>query len=136
MFREIGTELQGLVNTLNYLGLLELTRGNLVEARDYLNKGIVSAKKGNLQLFFRFLFDSLAYHASGRDPRRAAQLFGAAEKLRKHLGIQLFPVERDEYEKYFTLAHSQLDTASWSAAWKKGFAMTLEQALELALSDG
>ena len=134
-FGKMGTAHQGLVNTLNYLGLLELTRGNLREAREYLHTGVVAAKKGNLRFFIRHLFDSLAYLAAVTDPLRAAQLFGAAETLREQLGIQHFPVERDEYQKYIALARSQVDEVSWNAAWEKGKAMSLEQALELALRD-
>jgi DNA-binding CsgD family transcriptional regulator len=43
------------------------------------------------------------------------------------------PVERYYYEPYITAARSQIDEASWMAAWAEGRAMTPEQAIEHAL---
>ena len=71
--------------------------------------------------------------ATGYDARRAARLFGSAERLREQLGSQVFPYEHDEYERYVELARSQVDDASWKAAWNEGRGMTLEQSIEYSL---
>ena len=134
--RELGGAHQGLINGLHYLGLLELSRGNRAQAARYLNEGVAAAGKGNLRFFLRFLFDAMGYLAAANDARRAARLFGASEALRAQLGTRLFPYERDEYERYVELARSQLDEATWQAAWNEGRAMTLEQAIEYALGSG
>jgi non-specific serine/threonine protein kinase len=131
--REIGEAHQGLIGDLFYFGLLELTRGNLVEANGYLIEGVAAAKKANLRFWLPFLFDSLGYLASAKSPGRAARLFGAAGVLREQLGTRLYPIERDEYKKYFTRARAQLDEKNWKAMWKEGNVMTMEQAIDYAL---
>ncbi len=105
----------------------------MAAADRYLNEGVAAAAKGNIRFFLRFLLDALGYLASGTDPRRAARLFGAAEMLREQLGSQVFPYEKDEYDRYLQQARSQLDAESWKAAWREGRAMTVEQSIEYAL---
>jgi predicted ATPase/class 3 adenylate cyclase/tetratricopeptide (TPR) repeat protein len=131
--RELGGAHQGLINGLHYLGLLELSRGNRVEADRYLNEGVAAAGKGNLRFFLRFLLDAMGYLAAATDARRAARLFGSAERLREQLGTRLYPYEHDEYERYVELARLQLDEASWKEEWNEGRGMTLEQSIEYAL---
>jgi DNA-binding NarL/FixJ family response regulator len=40
-----------------------------------------------------------------------------------------------DYERRLTVARSQQDEAAWAAAWAEGRTMTLEQAIEYALSE-
>jgi hypothetical protein len=49
------------------------------------------------------------------------------------LGTGLYPFEREENEKYTKIVQSQMDDASWKAAWNEGRSMTLEQSIEYAL---
>jgi predicted ATPase len=130
--RDIGESHQGLVNELNSLGLLELSRGNRVRAHQYLLEGAQAAERGNIRFFLRFLLDSLGFAASEKAPTQAAQFFGAAEGLREQLGTKLFPIELEEYHQYLTLAQAQLDSEDWQSAWKQGKAMSLEKIIEQA----
>ena len=66
---------------------------------------------------------------------RAARLFGAAEALREALSDhQHTPEEEALSEPYFAMARSRLDESSWQAAWAEGRVMSMEQAVEYALS--
>ncbi len=67
---------------------------------------------------------------------RSARIFGAAEKLRETLAAPVFPFQRRFNERGLAALHVQLDKASLAAAWAEGRAMTLEQAVEYALSEG
>jgi predicted ATPase/transcriptional regulator with XRE-family HTH domain len=73
--------------------------------------------------------------ASIGQPMRAAQLFGAVEKLRALLSIGAIeqPIERASYEAGVASVRAQLDQETLAAAWAQGRAMTLEQALAYAL---
>jgi len=66
-------------------------------------------------------------------PERAARLFGVAEALREAISHPLPPVNRLDYERAVAAARAQLDTAAFVVAWAEGRAMTLEQAVALAL---
>jgi tetratricopeptide (TPR) repeat protein len=65
--------------------------------------------------------------------RRAACLWGAAERLREELGRAIGAADRSRSERRITAARVILDEATWTAAWAEGRAMTLEQAIAYAL---
>jgi hypothetical protein len=46
----------------------------------------------------------------------------------------MWPAERVEYERTVARARAGLDEATWQRAWDEGRALTLEQAVEAALS--
>jgi DNA-binding CsgD family transcriptional regulator len=68
-------------------------------------------------------------------PARSARLWGAAETLREALGVALGPAERYHYGPYIAAARDQLDEVTWETAWAEGRGMTLEEAVEHALSE-
>ena len=68
-------------------------------------------------------------------PERGARLFGAAEALRTALGAPLPPAERAAYEHDVAADRTQLDAATFAAAWAEGRALPLEQAIADALSE-
>ena len=69
-------------------------------------------------------------------PVRAARLFGAAEALRESVCVPLPRVHCADYERDVAAARTQLDEATFAVAWAAGQAMTLEQAIAYALSEG
>ncbi|HET7375351.1 MAG TPA: hypothetical protein VFK30_01510, partial [Anaerolineae bacterium] len=78
---------------------------------------------------------------------RAAQLMAAVDTqlastgTRNHvgavsaLGVRLLYIDKIEYERNLSILQSQMDEASFAAAWSKGQMMTLDQAIEFALAD-
>ncbi len=67
--------------------------------------------------------------------RCVAQLFGIVEALLNDVGTRLLPADNIEYERHVAAVRSQLDEATFAAAWAAGRAMTLVQALAYALAD-
>src|SRR5439155_8567736 len=70
--------------------------------------------------------------AAQRQPRKAAQLFGAAEGLLEAVDAHLDAVDRARYDRNVAAARAQLDEAAWNASWAQGRAMPLEEAVALA----
>jgi hypothetical protein len=68
------------------------------------------------------------------DAGRGAMLLGAAEALREKIQSPVALVARCEYERDVARIQDQLDPGLFAATWSKGRAMTLEQAIELALA--
>jgi hypothetical protein len=60
---------------------------------------------------------------------------GAAEALRKAIGAPLSQAERAELDQDVVVTRERLDERNFEAAWGKGRAMTLEQAIEFALEE-
>ena len=70
---------------------------------------------------------------SGQD-FRAAKLFGAAHGLREEIGAPLPPVERPHHERAVAMVRTRLGEERFAAALTEGRAITLEQAIEYALT--
>jgi hypothetical protein len=64
---------------------------------------------------------------------RAAQLSGASDALLTEVATPLYQPDRIEYDLNMEIVRSELDDAAVAAAWTEGHAMSLEQAVALAL---
>ncbi len=80
------------------------------------------------------LHASAALAGSQGMPARSARLWGAAESLREAPGSILSPVELHVYEPYIEAARASLDEKAWTEAWTEGKAMTVEEAVDYALT--
>jgi len=68
------------------------------------------------------------------EPQRAAKLFGAAEAIREVTGHKRTDEEEAEEAQFITRLHAMLSDTEFNALWAEGKSMTLEQAIQLALS--
>ena len=64
-----------------------------------------------------------------------SRLWGAAATLREVMSSLLPPAERDKQEREITAARERLGENAFAAAWAQGRTMTMEQAIEYALSE-
>jgi predicted ATPase/transcriptional regulator with XRE-family HTH domain/Tfp pilus assembly protein PilF len=67
------------------------------------------------------------------DAERAATLFGAAESLLDFIGAVPDRLDRADYDSSMAALQDQIDTDVWNAAYEKGKALTMEQAITFAL---
>ena len=66
----------------------------------------------------------------------AARIWGAAERLREEIGSPVLPVDRPGYDRRVIAARAARgDDAAFDRAWREGRALTLEQAIDLALAE-
>ena len=63
---------------------------------------------------------------------RAAQLLGAVEHMRETLGIAFSPRQRARHERRVAAIHGSLDQEVFAAAWARGKAMTIDEAVAYA----
>ena len=68
-------------------------------------------------------------------PDRAAQLLGAASALIDITGFKLRPVDVAEYERTAGMVRNAMGDAQYDAAWGSGRAMSIQQAITLALDE-
>jgi non-specific serine/threonine protein kinase len=66
---------------------------------------------------------------------QAARVLSFVEPWLQSNQIQLVQFDRSNYERSVTAARAQLDKATFAKAWSEGRALTMEQAIELAMSD-
>jgi predicted ATPase/DNA-binding CsgD family transcriptional regulator len=77
-----------------------------------------------------FLLGQIA--ASTRQAERAAVLYGAAETFLTDIGSNLAVQEQTAHERHEAAARILISNSAWDAAWYKGAAMDLNQALAYA----
>jgi hypothetical protein len=68
------------------------------------------------------------------DPERAATLLGAAQALREAIDSVMTQMEQVEYEKEISSLRGGMEPAEFEKNWIKGRALTIDEAIELALS--
>jgi DNA-binding NarL/FixJ family response regulator len=133
--REIG-ERQATTSALYTLAILARTEGKDEHARNLFEESLrLSAELGN-EADVAHCLEGLAsmYGAEGRIVR-AARLWGAEEAVLEKLeeAVYTYLPDRALHRGQVAAARSQLDEATWTAAWTEGRMMSLEQAVEYAL---
>jgi tetratricopeptide (TPR) repeat protein len=130
LHREIGNRF-GLSESLHTLGRIayaqqayEIAAAHYTESLEL--KSQVGDQRGLVQLFKAFA--ALALTAQSQ-PERAARLLGAAEKLRRVIGIGAPPATRNEDETMIKVLRTSLGETAFAQAWVAGEAMELAQAI-------
>ena len=76
-------------------------------------------------------FAAIAHHRGERE--RAARLYGAAERLRERINIPMTELERAEYDLAIARLRLETDEALFTSSWAAGRALSMDQAIRLAL---
>jgi predicted ATPase/DNA-binding SARP family transcriptional activator/DNA-binding CsgD family transcriptional regulator len=137
LFREIHNT-QGIITCLGHLGLLALIRGDYESAPTLLWESLRLAWELDYKQSIQHCIYTLACVTARREqPVRAARLWGAVEGMEEAYGAHLTPVilSLTNYEGHLSRGRSQLGEEGFAVAWAGGKAMSLEQAIEYALSD-
>jgi predicted ATPase/DNA-binding CsgD family transcriptional regulator len=121
---------------LDDLGWAALHGGDPERARGAFEEGLALCTELGDKMAASGYLDGLACVAGTEGgAERAARLFGAAEALREAVGWPLNPEEEALKEPYLRTARSQFEEGSWEVAWAEGRAMSMEQAIDYALSE-
>lgn len=108
--------------------------GDIQAAKDAYRQSVLKWQDLGIRASVAHDLECFAYIARAESQsERAAQLLGAAEALREKIGISMRDEERDEYTREIAAVHDQLDDDRFMQVWAAGRALTMEQAIELAL---
>jgi predicted ATPase/DNA-binding CsgD family transcriptional regulator len=134
--REFG-DLQREATALANSGLVAHHQGDYKKAESRIKESLGLHKdlntKYSLAIDLGFLSGPIA--ARG-DPERAAQLLGASDDLLKAMGLAQQPQDQPVIDSYEAVVWEKLGDDVFKAAWEKGQAMSLEQAIAFALEEG
>jgi predicted ATPase/DNA-binding CsgD family transcriptional regulator len=137
LFREI-RDVQGIGHSLNNLGLNAIMLHDYDGAARLLRENLRVAREADYKLAIQYSLYGLGIAAAAQShPARAARLWGAEEAMREAFGIRITPLARSttNYEAYVATARSQLDEATFEAAWSEGRTMNTHEAVEYALAE-
>jgi predicted ATPase/RsiW-degrading membrane proteinase PrsW (M82 family) len=117
------------------LGQLALRKGRDREAVRRLRQALdLTLQQGGTRLAAECL-DGLAEATSAREPARAARLWGAAERVRRQIGVSLSSAELALHEAPEAEARSVLGEDEFRKEWEAGLSLRLEDAVNYAFSD-
>ncbi len=134
--RQIGDRSKEVWN-LSDLGQISRLEGDLAGARAFCAQSLTLARRlGKTTDITYALEECAALAMAGNAPSRAACLAGAAQSAREGISAILPPKQRRTHEQTMADAREALGEEAFSDAWDAGRAMTLEQAVEYALSEG
>jgi predicted ATPase/DNA-binding CsgD family transcriptional regulator len=134
---ELGRSLRisrGVVWSLYFLAQHALAQGNAKRARATFAESLRLALQTGDRLATAHGLEGFAGALAMTQPGRAVRLAEAAAMLRQALGSTPFPADRDRLDRWLTVAAGRLGENATDAARNEGRQMTIDQALEYALS--
>lgn len=127
---------RGLALTYSNIAMIEEELEDYDTAKQLATEGLKIVVEIGYKRAATLLLGTLATAAAAQDETwRAAMFWGALEHLRETTGIPLHDSDKASYEQCVSLVRERLGGAAFASAWHEGRVLTLEQTLELALSD-
>ncbi len=133
--REIGDK-QAIANTLNNLGNVIREQGEFETARALYAEGLqINRDLGERWAITYLLEDMGSLEAISGVAERALQLAGAAAEIRRAINAPLSEVEQGKLARKLAFAREVLGEEMATAVYHDGQALTLNEAIDLALSN-
>ena len=134
LFRELESE-GDVAQTRKDLARVVLAGGEITRAADlYRECTITFFKRGYLPDIVECLEGLAGVHIARCDPGGAALILGAAQAYREQLGMPLAPVFQPAVLHDIELLRSALEDDPYNAIWSRGRTLSIEQAVQAALS--
>lgn len=129
-------DLSGIALALLNLGQIVGQRGDYEHAMTLLHQSLRLWQSLGEQVNIAECFEALAAIAAIQQQFvQAAQLGGAAEALRTRVGAPLAPAEQARYQHQRSTLRAQMDKSHFVRAWRQGQAMSLQEAIIVALGE-
>lgn len=129
-------DLDAVVTWQAELGDIALRQGNLTQAQELFSVSLRWYQQADDMLAISHLIEGLAGVAAGlHQPRRAAQLLGAADQLRQRIRSPIVSTSVPQHDLSIRTVRAELDEQAFAAEWEAGQRMSLQAAIELALGD-
>jgi non-specific serine/threonine protein kinase len=126
----------GIVRTLASLGSVACEAGEYTRARRLYEESLELGRRVGLKHTILPCLEGLARVAAAQGRmERVAWLCGAAAALREDTGWPLSPARRVEHDRTVAAARAALGEDAFTAAWAKGHALPLEEAIKDTLGD-
>ncbi len=130
--RRIGDK-RGMALLLNALGEVERAQGDLEQAkssyRETLELCLQTGEKRRAVLCMESYAGCLADLGK---MQRAAQMLGAADAMRREIGVTVYAAERADYDKLLERVRADLGRDEFEPAWIEGGELGFEAAVQLA----
>jgi predicted ATPase/DNA-binding SARP family transcriptional activator len=127
---------EGMAFALVNQGFAALSEQNHARAVQLLREALRRLAELEFKDIIGYCFEGLAaVLAFTGEGEAAARLLGAAEALRQSLGVDLAPAERATHEETAAAVRDAVGEERFSAAWRQGRALSLDEAIAYALAE-
>jgi non-specific serine/threonine protein kinase len=134
--RDLGDQ-RAVAESLNNLGLVASAQGDYERAADLFAEGLLLSRDIGARHILAEALEGLAWVAAARgQSRHAARLGAAAQAERDALGQPVPSTDRVDHDRAVQATRAALGEAAFAAAWAEGLAMSLDEAIALALGAG
>jgi DNA-binding CsgD family transcriptional regulator len=115
------------------LGQLARQEGDISQAEDLHHDALVLRHEHRFLPGVAQSLEALAGIAATQESgMEAARLYGAADALRRVIGLVRLPIEQEEYDADVALARAQLGDEAFDTGWVEGTALSTEDAVAYA----
>ena len=126
----------GVACTSSNLGVVHLERNEVARARSTIEEAMrLFLEQDDLDGVAESMEGLAGVAAAERSVVRAARLAGAADAVRRRLGIPLASADRERLERWLALARDKGGESDFEKAWSEGARMTAGQAVRYALGE-
>jgi non-specific serine/threonine protein kinase len=127
---------EGMAFALVNQGFAALSEGKHDRAVEHLREALRRLAELEFKDVIGYCFEGLAavLALTGR-AEEASKLLGAAEVLRESLGVGLAPAEQATHDKTVAAVRGSLGEKRFSAAWRQGRELALDEAIAYALEE-
>jgi tetratricopeptide (TPR) repeat protein len=133
--REVGDR-WAVANSLNNLGNVVRAQGDYAAARAFYRESLLTNRELGDRWGLAYLLEDMGGLAAWQShAERAMRLIGAAAALRDEIRAPLSAAEQAKLERALEPIRLEMDETARSALHAEGRAMSLEQAIEYALSE-
>jgi predicted ATPase len=133
LFRELGNKF-GIASTLHYFGYLAMLEGNDSRAQYLIEQSLALAGEGGHRWLSALCVARLAGVVASRgQTTQAVQLWSAADSLMAGSASYMDKADQIYYERTIAPACKKFDEATLEAARIEGWALSLDDAISLAL---
>lgn len=126
----VGRWRQNMVWGIHGLGLVAFFEQDYGTARSHFEEGLTLCRQLGNRTFAAFYLEGLTMTVAAQgQPAWAAQLWGAAHRLRQTINAAVPAFVRPLYERLVMNLQAQLGEEAFRALWEQGQTMTLDQVL-------
>jgi len=126
---------RGVALALHNQGETAMCLGDYSHAKELNSESLKIRCELGLRRGYAFSFENFALLAEREKQfSRAIQLFAAAKSLRETIGAPGDRSAQEDYANLLTEMRTELGEVRYELEWSKGWAMTVDQAIDLALS--
>ena len=117
-----------------FLGYVHLRQGDATSAHVQFEEGLRRFFQEGRKIGVVYALEGLASLAVMQGhPERAVRLFGWAEAMREAIDNRRPPIEQTDVDRDIATIHALVDETTFMTAWAEGRAISMEQAIEIAL---